>query len=352
MTYPAGLSARDRFVLDHRPVRPAVDPWSAPTVVVEPERAASGEVVDVATLFLVGRECPWRCVMCDLWRHTTTEDTPLGAIPVQVQAAMSGLPSPRPRVVKLYNAGSFFDPRAVPDEDYDAIAAALDGTAHVIVESHPALIGPRVDWWLAAMQRQARGPMPTLEVAVGLETAHPDALARLNKRITRAQFEEAAEGLRARGVALRVFLLVSPPFVPLLEHEAWLLRSVDLAFECGATAVSLIPTRSGNGAMEALAAEGLFVPPTMELAEAAFEAALARSRGRVFLDLWDIERLAICKACAPARRQRLGRMNEIQMRVAPVACEACGGNVRGIGEWGNRGIGRGNRELGNRAGPA
>ena len=27
--------------------------------------------------------------------------------------------------MKLYNAGSFFDPRAVPDADYDGVAAAL-----------------------------------------------------------------------------------------------------------------------------------------------------------------------------------------------------------------------------------
>ena len=35
-------------------------------------------------------------------------------------------------------------------------------------------------------------------------------------------------------------------------------RSLDFAFDCGASAVSLIPTRSGNGAMEALAEKGDF----------------------------------------------------------------------------------------------
>ncbi len=45
--------------------------------------------------------------------------------------------------MKLYNAGSFFDPRAVPESDYDDIAAQLVGLERVIVESHPALIGAR-----------------------------------------------------------------------------------------------------------------------------------------------------------------------------------------------------------------
>ena len=56
--------------------------------------------------------------------------------------------------MKLYNAGSFFDPRAVPDADYDGVAAALAGLSRVIVESHPALVGPRVDRLLDALARQ------------------------------------------------------------------------------------------------------------------------------------------------------------------------------------------------------
>ena len=55
--------------------------------------------------------------------------------------------------MKLYNAGSFFDPRAVPDADYEGVAAALAGLSRVIVESHPALVGPRVDRLLGALAR-------------------------------------------------------------------------------------------------------------------------------------------------------------------------------------------------------
>ena len=44
-------------------------------------------MIDATTIFLAGRECPWRCVMCDLWRETTEADTPPGAIPHQIEAA-------------------------------------------------------------------------------------------------------------------------------------------------------------------------------------------------------------------------------------------------------------------------
>ena len=149
---------------------------------------------------------------------TTVGDTPPGAIPAQVAAARSAVRDDAVPVtgMKLYNAGSFFDPRAVPEADYDGVAEALTGLSRVIVESHPALVGPRVDRLLAALDRH-RGPAPLapqLEVAMGLETAHPAALDRLNKRFTLERFAQAARALDDRGVALRVFLLISPPFVP------------------------------------------------------------------------------------------------------------------------------------------
>ena len=165
-------------------------------MVFEEERSAEGGVARVATVFLTGRECPWRCVMCDLWQHTTLDDTPAGATAAQVAAARHAIDrSPDPvSVVKLYNAGSFFDPRAVPDGDYAAVARSVAGLARVIVESHPALVGTRTRRFLDALGQHATGPgpPPRLEVAMGLETAHPDALDRLHKRMNVDGFRRAA----------------------------------------------------------------------------------------------------------------------------------------------------------------
>jgi uncharacterized Fe-S cluster-containing MiaB family protein len=380
--YPSAAAARDRFVVERRGARDGRDPWRHQGVIVEDERAEDGAMARVATVFLTGRECPWRCVMCDLWRYTIEGDTPVGAIAAQIAAARSEADE-AVSVMKLYNAGSFFDPRAVPESDYDDIAVQLVGLERVIVESHPALIGARVDRLLDALARQcarvgredaqrlevtrshaarveaalsevtpsevtpsevtpSEVAPPRLEVAMGLETAHPDALERLHKRITLERFARAAAELGRRDVALRVFLLISPPFIPADEQDAWLLRSVDFAFECGASVVSLVPTRSGNGAMEALAAEGPFREPTLVDIERSFAAALAHAhggqrptpphgaRGRVFVDLWELERFADsanfadsegAAAGAPCsfamRRERLRLMN-IEQRILSV----------------------------------
>ncbi len=323
---PAAPLDRDRFVVARRPPRPRHDPWRPHGVVVEDERAADGSSATTATVFLTGRECPWRCVMCDLWRFTTETATPAGAIPSQIRTALS---AHRPPVVKLYNAGSFFDPRAVPPGDYDAIADALGKVDRVIVESHPSLVGART-WHFQEMlagRRAAHGSGPeTLEVAVGLETVHPEALEHLNKKMTVDDFRRAADRLAAHGVALRVFLLVSPPFVAAGEQDEWLARSVDAAIAAGATAISLIPTRSGNGAMEAIAADGYFDPPTLADLERSVDLALDRPRAagvRIFADLWDLDRFSRCPACFDARRRRLHQTNREQRRLPAVACQAC-----------------------------
>jgi uncharacterized Fe-S cluster-containing MiaB family protein len=334
--YPVSRAARDRFILDRRTPRPESDPWRYQNVIVEDERAADGATVCSATVFLTGRECPWRCVMCDLWRHTTNVDTPRGAIPAQVAAArraFEGEARPRVRQMKLYNAGSFFDPHAVPECDYDAIAAALSGLERVVVESHPALIGPRLDRLLDSLDRH-RGPSDRtpaesadhapvqLEVAMGLETVHPDALERIHKRMTVDQFADAALRLGRCGVSLRVFLMIAPPFVRPDEHDAWLLRSIDVAVACGASVVTLIPTRAGNGAMEALAAEGAFRPPQLDDIERSAALAVTRIRGqeRIFVDVWDLEPFSECAACFTARRDRLHAMNLEQRVLPPIAC--------------------------------
>jgi radical SAM enzyme (TIGR01210 family) len=327
-SYPATASARDRFVLERRGPRPPHDPWRHQGVIVEDERTAQGARARMATVLLTGRECPWRCTMCDLWTYTITSDTPPGAIPAQVSAARSALRDQTIPVtgMKLYNAGSFFDPRAVPEADYDAVAETLAGLSRVIVESHPALVGSRVDRLLAALDRH-RGPdgrSAQLEVAMGLETAHPEALDRLNKRFTLEDFAAAARALDDRGVTLRVFLLISPPFIASDQQDAWLLRSVDAAFSFGASVVSLVPTRPGNGAIDTLGASGWFRAPGLEDIERSFALALGHAQGvgRVFVDVWDLDRFAHCSSCTAARRDRLQAMNLEQVVLPPRLCPA------------------------------
>lgn len=301
--------------------RVAHDPWSLQGLHCDQEPDETGVLVRTAAVLLTGRQCPWSCVMCDLWQHTLEHDTPAGAIPRQVELAVSALrsaPDTLPEHLKLYNAGSFFDPRAVPPADYPALARVIAPFRRVVVESHPALIGARVDEWRSSFEG-------SLEVAMGLETAHPDALRRLNKGMTVGQFQRAAEWLTARGVGVRAFLLVHPPFIPLEERDLWLLRSVDLALDSAATAVSLIPLRVGNDALDDAVHNGDARVPALSELERAHALALRHvqmrgSRMRVFADTWDLERLDACVHCAGTIRARVTQMNLTQVPTTPVSC--------------------------------
>ena len=92
----------------------------------------------------------------------------------------------------------------------------------------------------------------------------PETLARLNKGFTVESFCRASEFLVRNGVGVRVFVMVQPPFQPAGRSVEWAVRSASLAFEAGASVVALIPTRTGNGAMETLARLGHFTPPSIE----------------------------------------------------------------------------------------
>jgi hypothetical protein len=94
------------------------------------------------------------------------------------------------------------------------------------------------------------------------------------------------------------------------------------AAECGATAVTVIPTRGGNGAMEAIGEA--FQPPSLRALEAAVEYGISLNGMRVFADLWNIERFFSCD-CSDARATRLAAMNRDQRPVPDVVCTRCRG---------------------------
>jgi radical SAM enzyme (TIGR01210 family) len=297
------VAAQSQWIRSLRVPKRPVDPWEPLGHAWEEERERDGRLLPTLTLFLAGAECPFTCVFCDLWRETLDIATPGASLPTQIRKSLIAAgPPPRPSAVKLYNASNFFEARAVPPADEEEILDLVAPFSRVTVECHPRLIGDRC-------LRFAERLEGSLEVAMGLETIHPQSLARLNKEMTLADFDRAAATLRAAGIGLRAFVLLAPPFTPADEAVDWAVRSAAYAFEQGATRVSLIPVRGGNGAMEALQDSGDFTPPILEQLEEALERCLALNQRIVTADLWDARRFASCPECADARIARLDRMN-------------------------------------------
>lgn len=309
---PQGPTA---WIVSHRPAKLPVDAGRPVGFFLEREPSDAGRVVHSLCLLLTNKECPWRCLMCDLWLHTLDGPTPPGAVGRQLDYTLAKVEL-RPEQVKLYNSGSFFDVAAIPPQDYGGIAGRLGFARRVVVESHPRLVGART----LRFRDLLRG---SLEVAMGLETTHPRILPRLNKRFDLDQFARAADFLRRQGVTLRVFILVKPPFLDDREAVEWATRSAAFAYACGARLVSLIPVRPGNGALDRLMESGKFAPPTPSLLEEALVSVLALRKGVAVADTWDCERFSTCPVCLEQRKRRLLWMNSRQQALPPYQCPRC-----------------------------
>jgi hypothetical protein len=242
--------------------------------------------------------------MCDLWKYTTLERVPEGAVVAQIEQALAslreqttvadGYGSPV-RHLKLYNAGNFFDAQAIPRGDLPRIGELVARFETVLVECHPRLITPHILDFRDRLQGE-------LQIAMGLETIHPDVLPRLNKRMTLDDFAQATRFLIENSIPVRAFVLLRPPLLDEGQGLEWARRSIDWAFAAGVECCVIIPTRAGNGAMETLHAQGYWSPPSLDSLEAALEYGVRLNRGRVFADLWDVRGDA-------AQLARLERMN-------------------------------------------
>jgi radical SAM enzyme (TIGR01210 family) len=331
--YPEQPAARRRWIEERRGPRNGVDPTRPHAFFLEEECSERGEVVRILTVFLTNRECPWRCLMCDLWKNTLTESVTAGMIPAQIDYAVERVrPRPQqgslaqrsgnakdaraPQHIKLYNSGSFFDRGAIPKEDYPEIARRIRTFSRVVLECHPRLVSDEVLRFRDLIGSE-------LEIAMGLETANPDILARLNKGMTLDDFAKAAAFLRSHEIGVRAFILLKPPFTTEEEGVTWAKRSIDFAFDTGVNVACVIPTRLGNGALDVLAARDEFSPPLLISLEEVLDYGLSLKRERAFADLWDLQLFSKCPVCFEQRRQRLGEMNLSQRVLPRVECPVC-----------------------------
>jgi hypothetical protein len=250
--------------------------------------------------------------MCDLWKNTTDESVPLGAIPDQIRYALERMPPVKH--IKLYNSGSFFDVRAIPEADYPEIAWLLKDFETVIVECHPRLINEKCLKFRDMLT-------PNLNIALGLETVNPEILKLLNKQMTLEDFSKAAGFLSENKIRSRAFILLRPPLLTEAEGIFWAERSIDFAFSSGIECCTIIPVRAGNGIMDKLMDKGDFNLPEIYSLEKVLEYGIGLKKGRVFADTWDLGLFSKCEECTKKRTERLVEMNLTQKIVHNIECK-------------------------------
>lgn len=303
--------SNDKWIIANRGKKNHVDLQKPYAWLVEKEHAVSGKIEDTAIIFLTNRECPFRCLMCDLWKNTTDKPVPAGAIPNQIERVLKQMPEVKH--LKLYNSGSFFDKRAIPEVDYSRIASLLSGFETVIVESHPRFIDEKCLRFKEMLKSE-------LQVAIGLETVHPEILQKLNKQMTLDDFRKSVSYLTQNGIKSRAFILLRPPFMSETEGVYWAKKSIDFAFGVGVECCTVIPVRAGNGAMDLLMEKGDFSLPEIHSLETVLEYGIGLNAGRVFADIWDLGLFSSCKKCIDERTGRLTNMNLSQKIANRITC--------------------------------
>jgi radical SAM enzyme (TIGR01210 family) len=305
------LKIDDSRIRECRGKKNPVDPEKPYAWLVEKERTSPGSIEDVATIFLTNRECPFNCLMCDLWKNTTDKSVTEGAIPDQIELALNNLP--HVKHLKLYNSGSFFDKKAIPEEDYKKIASLVGGFETVIVESHPAFIDERCLRFRDMIKAD-------LQIAIGLETVNTGILRKLSKRMTIEEFAASVDFLMRHDIFTRTFILLRPPFLTESDGVFWAERSIDFAFNAGVECCVIIPVRPGNGIMDQLLEKGIFSLPDIRSLEKVIEYGIEQQAGRVFADTWDLKLFSKCDKCLGERTSRLTEMNLRQMYVSAIKC--------------------------------
>lgn len=115
-------------------------------------------------------------------------------------------------ILKIYTSGSFLDDCEVPPDSRDFILkGCADRGTRLLFESRPEFVTKET-------LSQVFSIHSNLEVALGLESANDRVLKySINKGFTVADYDKAAQQLRAKGIDLRTYVLLKPPFLTELE---------------------------------------------------------------------------------------------------------------------------------------
>ncbi|MHA2270875.1 MAG: archaeosine biosynthesis radical SAM protein RaSEA [Candidatus Hodarchaeales archaeon] len=222
---------------------------------------------DSFVIILPTRGCSWAlsqsggCTVCGFLEDTYQGNANHKATQMHFQAAIESIPSPPPKIVKLFNSGSFFDEQEIPEWLCREILRKIEeteGIEQLIVESRPEFIGHE-SLEIAKQELQSKN----LTIAIGLETSN-DSIRRdcINKGFTLSEFERAIETISEFGFRKKAYLLLKPPFLTEAEAISDCVSSAVYAESIGVEEISINPVNiQRKTLLERLWRKGYYRPP-------------------------------------------------------------------------------------------
>lgn len=195
--------------------------------------------VEAGVVILPTRGCAWGltggCAMCGY----VYDSLPLspGELLKDFRDALGKLGDVE--YLKIFNSGSFFDPRELDRETSYRIFEEINqhpGIKRVQVEARPEYLDK------ASLKEASDNLAPQLEVGIGFETVSDYIREKcINKGFTLEDFKKAVRACRGVGVEVKAYILVKPPFLTEKEGIEDAVRSGRAAYKYGASRISLNP---------------------------------------------------------------------------------------------------------------
>ena len=251
------------------------DRAQTPEALWKEEDLLDGERVRAMVLILRTSGCWWSkkkgCLMCG---YNSASDSSIGLSDILAQLKVAIGRYEDEKFVKIYTSGSFLDRNEIPLEARTAIMEAFPLAKRILFESRPEFV---------TAEELSTLPNERVQVALGLESANNDILRKcIQKGFLVEDFVRAASLLREKGIPVRTYLLLKPPF--LTEKQAMLdtIESIEFAAPYSES-ISINPINVQKDTMvERLWRRGDYRPPWLFSLVEVLKAGKALTEKRVF----------------------------------------------------------------------
>jgi len=202
--------------------RDNLDRRSQPAAIWKEEDMLEGRKVRAMVAILRTVGCWWSakggCLMCG---YNAASEEGIGEAELRIQLQQVLQRYEGEEMVKLYTSGSFLDEKEIPASIRNEIIASLPDTRRILFESRPEFVTEEVLDTLPARR---------VQVALGLESANDEVLRKsIRKGFSVADYERSARSLHSKGIPVRTYLLLKPPYLTESQAIADTLRSIRFA---------------------------------------------------------------------------------------------------------------------------
>ena len=251
------------------------DRAQTPEALWKEEDLLDGERVRAMVLILRTSGCWWSkrkgCLMCG---YNSASDSSIGLLDLLAQLKVAIDRYEDEKFVKIYTSGSFLDRNEVPLEARAAVMEAFPSAKRILFESRPEFV---------TVEELSTLPNDRVQVALGLESANNDILRRcVQKGFLVEDYVRAASLLREKGIPVRTYLLLKPPFLTERQAMQDTIRSIEFAAP-HSESISINPINVQKDTMvERLWRRGDYRPPWLFSLIEVLKAGKALTEKRVF----------------------------------------------------------------------